>query len=186
MRVYYRQSYQYGGFYGEIFIAAYEESRKISILKDISVVQGNEITDRRAAILKECHSKPVKRDYVVLRHELCVIVQSMANKNAEGQEYAVFDKVVKSFEVRKRLHHCYNVNFRPLDESDFYDCGLYPLFGRGLVFAYKEKRNLKYLNALLKLNDTLISLKDKLNNFELGMLSWLLSEEMRMVRAFSP
>jgi hypothetical protein len=225
-----RQSYQYSGFQGESFLAAYKESRNLSVLKGSPVIQENELADYCANIAKDYYSKPVKGEYIVLRRELCAFLLCMlnqqprpkgtgyvgsdrhglyagsntlepkadaaietalkggvldppANKSGGEAEYSMFDGIVKTFEVRKRLYHCYNSNFRPLDESDFYDCGLYPLFGCGLVFAYKEKRNLKYLNSLLKLDDTLISLKDKLNNFELETLRYLLSEEMRMVQA---
>jgi hypothetical protein len=180
-----RQSYQYSGFQGRPFLAAYKESRNLQILKDAPIIQENEMADCCANIMKNYYPKPVKREYVVLRYELCAFLQDMLNKNVEEREFALFDRIVKTFEVRKRLYHCYNSNFRPLDESDFYDCGLYLLFACGLVFAYKEKRNLTYLNALLKANDALLSLADKLHNFEREMLRYALSEEMRMVEELS-
>ncbi|MDR0556691.1 MAG: hypothetical protein LBG43_02305 [Treponema sp.] len=182
-----RQSYQYSEFQGERFLAAYKESRNALVLKGAPVIQKKEIADYCANIAENYYQKPVKQEYVVLRYELCAFLHAILNennKNAEEQEFAMFDKIVKTFEVRKRLYHCYNGGFRPLDESDFYDCGLYLLFACGLVFAYKEKRNLKYLNALLKANDALISLAGRLNDFELAMLRYALSEETRMVQAF--
>jgi hypothetical protein len=178
-----RQSYQYSGFQGESFLAAYKESRGLPTPRDAPVIQGKEAADYCANIARSYYPKPVEREYVVLRYELCAFLRGVLNEHAEEREFALFDKIVKTFEVRKRLYHCYSGNFRPLDESDFYDCGLYLLFACGLVFAYKEKRDLKYLNALLKVDDALISLADRLNGFELEMLRYALSEETRMVQA---
>ena len=67
------------------------------------------------------------------------------------------DGYVKTFEVRKRLYPVYTARFRPADENTWRDMGLYFSFACICADAYEKYRDFRYLNVLLKVNDTLLS-----------------------------
>ncbi|MBL7074358.1 hypothetical protein ISS37_03855 [candidate division KSB1 bacterium] len=71
------------------------------------------------------------------------------------------DRLVQRFEVTKKLYERYKPGFRK-GEGKSERLILYALFAMILSIYYYKNKNLKYLNALLKINDTLISVIVKL------------------------
>lgn len=71
---------------------------------------------------------------------------------------ATLNHLVQRFEVTKRLHDDYTPAWRAVDKTRFEDLASYPLFAQILADAYQDTGGLPYLNALLKLNDTLTAL----------------------------
>lgn len=67
------------------------------------------------------------------------------------------DGYVKTFEVRKRLYPLYSLYFKPMDEEKYDDISLYVDFACICAAAFEKYRDLRYLNVLLKINDTLLS-----------------------------
>jgi hypothetical protein len=73
------------------------------------------------------------------------------------------DELVQRFEVTKKIYEVYKPGFRKGEGKS--DCFiLYALFAMVLSIYYYKNKNLKYLNVLLKINDTLISVIDKLTD----------------------
>ncbi len=73
------------------------------------------------------------------------------------------DRLVQRFEVSKKICERYKPGFKKGDGTS--ECFiLYALFAMNLSIYYYKTKNLKYLNTLLKLNDTLISVIDKLTD----------------------
>lgn len=67
------------------------------------------------------------------------------------------DRLVQRFEVTKKLYATYPAGFRKGEGANT-SVRLYWLLALSLCLFYAQTRNLKYLNALLKVNDLLASL----------------------------
>jgi methionyl-tRNA formyltransferase len=182
-----RQTYQYSKYGGEAFLAAYESSRRALLLKFTNQNQIPLLTD--CELLTECikiteayYAKPPDSSHVILRHEICDILIRLIDNIIIPDDYHRLDLILKTFEVRKRLYHCYDLKFKPYDESDYEDRGLYLLFACCLIHAYRKTTDLKYLNTLLKVNDLLISLDFKMYfETEYRVLHYALQEELKMI-----
>ena len=68
---------------------------------------------------------------------------------------------MKTFEVRKRIYTAYDANWVPMttDRTDYVN---YILLAKVLIGMYKKTSCLKYVNCLLKIDDTLLSIKDSM------------------------
>lgn len=93
------------------------------------------------------------------------------------------DTLVQRFEVTKRIYEDYADSWRAKDRTRFHDVSNYLAFGEVLAAALKLSDGLTYLNALLKLNDTLSSLSEHLLPMERGRLSALFVAEDAAVKA---
>lgn len=99
--------------------------------------------------------------------------------NGEDGYIGVLDGYLKSFEVRKRLYFGYIQNtFKPLDEDDYGNLSSYIIFSLCVYEAYKITNSLKYLNCLLKVNDTLMSMENEMNDCEKSVTSLCLYNEI--------
>jgi hypothetical protein len=182
-----RQTYQYSNYGGEAFLTAYESNRRALLLTLTNLNHSPLLTDRE--LLAECvnitetyYAKPLDSSHVILRYEICEILIKLINNIIIPDDYYRLDLILKTFEVRKRLYHCYDLKFKPYDESDYKDCGLYLIFACCLIHAYRKTTDLKYLNALLKVNDLLISLDFKMySEKEYRMLHYSVQEELKMI-----
>lgn len=76
---------------------------------------------------------------------------------AGGADKIWLDRLIQRFEVTKKLYTVYLPGFRK-GEGAYDDLSVYRCFALALVLAYRQSHNLKQLNALLKVNDLLISL----------------------------
>jgi len=95
---------------------------------------------------------------IILRETLHVLLYTLMKKErlSEDQKKRL-DGCVKTFEVRKRLYPVYSERFKPEDEDGYQDMGLYTGFACVCAAAYEAYQDLRFLNALLKVNDTLLS-----------------------------
>lgn len=95
---------------------------------------------------------------IYMQEELNVIWEGLIrDQQLSKKQWEFFDKCIKTFEVRKRLYHHYSLQFKPEDETDYKDIDLYLMFACICAEAYRAQKDLRYLNALLKINDTIIS-----------------------------
>lgn len=93
------------------------------------------------------------------------------------------EQILKSFEVRKRIYGEYNEKFKPLDEQDYENYQFYLDFASLMAGMYEKGNNLRYLNALLKVDDTLLSIRNLLNEEQKALLEIILAKEMSYVKA---
>ena len=101
----------------------------------------------------------------------------------EDYRKADFDIYLKAFEVRKRIHNAYEVGtIKPVDNEAFDDYDNYLLLAWCCIFFYRHFSCLKYLNTLLKVDDTLISLYSFLSNQQKEVLSDIISSELEFIR----
>lgn len=85
---------------------------------------------------------------------LCILLR---NEELSNEQKHTLDGFVKTFEVRKRLYSHYTAGFKPGDETDYCNMTLYTGFACVCAAAFAQYNDLRYLNALLKVNDTLLS-----------------------------
>ena len=92
------------------------------------------------------------------------------------------DGILKSFEVRKRIYKSYGDKMKPLDEDDYNNEQLYLDFSLLMSAEYKKTGNLKYLNALLKANDTILSIRKRMTPVQMKLLENVLAFEQACVK----
>ena len=98
-----------------------------------------------------------------------------------GEIRSVLDRLVQRFEVTKRLHGEYGPNWRPVDPMDYRRMERYVRFAEILHLAYQSTGGLPYLNALLKVMDTLTASRSALNAQQLTRLRALIVHEQNHV-----
>ena len=179
--LFHRQYYNYATC-DDAFFLGYQESRSI-VSYNFAVPTEKSLFDFCAAEIDGYYNGDT--EVFVLRKELETLILSCRTDAVPVECVAVADKLVKTFEVRKRLYHCYNEKMRPYDERDFEDVSLYILFSCAMLLCYRRTNDLKYLNALLKSNDILLSIREKFSKDETlyTFFSFGLSGEKRCVDA---
>lgn len=85
-------------------------------------------------------------------------------QNQEEFNKVALNLLVKRFEVTKKLFEKYDADFRTLNKLAYSNIRLYVLFSFVLSLAFKKYKSLQYLNALLKVNDIIISNVTKLDD----------------------
>ncbi len=98
--------------------------------------------------------------------------------NYDERIKALIDEYVKSFEVRKRIYTGYDGNWKPLPGAGFEDYGSYLLLADCLLWMYQHTRCLKYFSCLLKLDDTLLSVENKLGSRQKEHLGSIIRQEL--------
>ena len=100
--------------------------------------------------------------------------------NLEG--WGLVAKLIQRFEVSKRLFPEYGLNWRAVNSSDYFQYDLYLLFAFLMEAAYSCRAGLTELNVLLKVMDSLISIRQLLNADQKAYLVWLINRELEFVR----
>ena len=114
------------------------------------------------------------------------VIQQLLNGAAEAAETKIWlDRLVAKFEVTKRIHPDYDAEFRALEPDHYRDLSLYVKLARIFELAYAATQNIVYLNALLKVIDTLSSVKAQLPNDLRATLAWLIVREKQHVIALA-
>ncbi len=84
----------------------------------------------------------------------------------------------KSFEVRKRLYNAYDSAWKPVGSMDFEDYTAYLVFAECLAVTFQNTNCLKYFSCLLKVDDALLSVYEKLDAVQMDKLYWLIEKEL--------
>jgi|TARA_B100000315_G_C14567459_1_gene583710 hypothetical protein len=88
--------------------------------------------------------------------ELNKILAGLKNKKIEPDALEELENYLRRFEVAKKLRARYHVS----PPADYVPFSVYPLFAEILSVSYILTRDIRYLNTLLKVNDTIISVID--------------------------
>lgn len=164
--LYNKQTYMYSDYEGMLFIKKYLNSRNAYL------EQHKNIENRVLKKIKEGDS-PTQRNLRELLHQL--------NCGENGREdICAVDYYTKSFEVRKRIYTEYDSNWKPFENACFEEYESYLLFADCLLSAYRKTSCLKYFSCLLKLDDTLLSIQNQLDDSARGYLSSILSQELEI------
>jgi hypothetical protein len=98
------------------------------------------------------------------------------------KDFGKLDKLVHSFEIRKRVYATYDQFCKPATK-DYRNTQPYIALAFALsINNISETEHLRYLNALLKLNDTILSFEDELSHVEALLFKYTLQEEQQAIR----
>lgn len=156
-----RQNYHYSVFGGKEFLKSYQETR-INYLQKCEIEFSN---NKIEVYVKEIFNKYEfkESEYFFLKEylifSLCLCFEYKHNEI----DINIINKIIKTFEVRKRLYDFYTNNTRltPIKENNYDDFENYELLATLFCNLYEYENNLQILSSLMKLNDILISLETK-------------------------
>ena len=109
------------------------------------------------------------------------VLERILKKIENPEESAMLLLLIKRFEVTKRVYLHYDSDLRPIDSSEFRELSLYLRFAEILGLAYEKFGHLFYLNAFIKVLDTLISVKDDILAEGQGRFARCIMQEMEVV-----
>lgn len=116
-----------------------------------------------------------------LSDKIKIAMKAVDSGNFMGEGKAALEFLLKVFELRKRLYTEYPNGYKPNVNSDYRRYDYYILLGFLLCRIYRMTDNLKYLNTLLKLDDTLLSLRSVLDERQKRCTAALLRSEVDFV-----
>jgi len=150
-----RQNYMYSAFFGHSFIKEYIELRKQAV-------------DRMSVgIPSSWHTSLEEALFHAEKHSQTTTALNLLHAWNQRDMHAVFeqaDALVHAFEIRKRIHAAYNSLYKPIDPEDFRSLDAYAALAVVLGLATRDRVHLRYLNTLLKINDTLLSVENEMND----------------------
>lgn len=164
--LYNKQTYMYSEYGGVDFLKEYIDSRQKYLdeqeyLKNIITGNAWERTNTSERV-----------------QELLNIKQGLKDKSQNSREMELVNAYTKSFEVRKRIYDKHDVNWKPVRNSGFEDYEAYLLFAECLAASYHNTNCLKYYSCMLKVDDTLLSVQDKLDIRLKGVLYRIIEKEL--------
>jgi len=174
------QKYQMSPFEGRDFIFSYLNSRK----KIIYVLEKDK-KNSYDEILSQL-KKPINinfesfSDTIVLEKFLTLLTYNLLESENNTRTNKYIDMFLKKFEIKKILFSTYNSEFKVMTE-DFSNLHNYVLLTLIFQIKYEHTKSLKYLNAILKLNDILCSQHSNLKNFDAELTYYLLNHEVDFV-----
>lgn len=154
-----RQNYHYSVYGGKEFLKSYKENRNYYLQENKIEFSNNKIEVNVKERFNKFEIK--ENEYfnlkIFLFSSLCLCFE---NKEEQIDTHSI-SKIIKTFEVRKRLYNFYTNNIRltPLNVNDYNDLENYELLSVLFCHLYEYKNNFQILSSLMKLNDILVSLK---------------------------
>jgi len=152
------QKYQMSPFQGHKFLEQYKESRKASmqLIKDkINTITLDQVTAQMQPNFQhplEIINSSKFRTQKLFESIFLILLRDKDDTNITK----IVNDFIKKFEIKKRIFSHYNQEIK--EASDNYKIlANYILLASICALKYKKIRNLKYLNVLLKLNDTICS-----------------------------
>ena len=169
-----RQDYMYSEYGGEEFLTAY------SLTRENFIINCNIHEDIKAMDFLTEDSKSLKGNETNQR--LRKLMKSLEAGTWTKEVKAELDYYVKAFEVRKKLYDGYEQGVVRPKPNAKYDCiDNYFLLSNCAYLGYNLSNGLKYLNAMLKLDDTLLSVSDTMNDSGKIKLCALLKSEINSI-----
>lgn len=153
------QFYHYSKWGGADFLKAYHQTRYLD-LKDAPSIPS------RLALLsllkerKQSYSSSVEERDTTFDLKEYLISSLLDGLQGNQMEQDIIGKLIKTFEVKKRLFPFYTLEKRliPHEDGSYKDLELYELTAVLFSLWYDTSKNLQYLSSLLKMNDILLSL----------------------------
>ena len=91
------------------------------------------------------------------------------------------ERLLQRFEVSKRLHRRYDSAFKAMADSGYDNLDLYLQFAALCLHQAEQPGALPFLNGLLKVIDSLISIHSRLTPAQGAQLAWLIAAEQDWV-----
>lgn len=172
--LYEKQNYMYSEYGGKDFINEYLESRQTYVKKQMERSE----FDEEIPLMEALH-KPNN----LVRQNLQEMLTQLKAGDTNGSCRQIMNCVnayTKSFEVRKRLYTGYDDNWKPLEGAGFEDYTSYLLFADCLLQGYRHTGCLKYFSCLLKVNDTLLSVQNQLDEQSKTLFCQIIRQELNI------
>ena len=181
-----RNTYFYSSYEGESFLEAWRESRQ-NILGQIP---SKDSAIPRAVILfsfdEVLHiwNQEGRIQTEFLLEVLLERLECSENDVSQGLQRYI-DQLVKRFEVSKRIHEALTKDFKPVDKDRYHNLNLYLRTAEIFSLTYEKIGQLTYLNAFLKILDTLCGFFPEFHDEQKVRLSYLIQKEQEFIRNIS-
>ena len=149
------QKYQMSPFHGTDFLNSYKIDRE-TILNQLDSKITKKIT--LSQLIKTLlPSEKFLSNTSITKFTTEIILSTFLNKSQlTSNDKVILSKLVKSFEIKKKIFTEYDFNKNTFS-IDYKNLRNYILFSLLCGKEFKNSRNLKYLNTVLKLNDIISS-----------------------------
>ena len=152
------QKYEMTPFQGGKFLELYKESRKFSmqLIKDkIDTITLDQVTTQIQ--LNFQHPLEIISSSKFSTQKLFESIFLILLRDKDDIDITkIVNDFIKKFEIKKRIFSYYNKEIQEAS-NDYKTLPNYILLASICVLKYKKTKNLKYINVLLKLNDTICS-----------------------------
>ena len=175
------QKYQMTPFLDKNFLNDYQRTR-INYLEKISKFEKIELKK----IIHNINQKDMQEDRngkfnsvtsIMLFDVLTALI------NDENNNFDIIDKFIKKFEIKKLIFSKYDDDLQPISNKCS-EIQNYLLLAAICVFKFKNSKNLKYLNTLLKLNDTICSQINSIDNsINASLFNIVITYELNFITA---
>lgn len=170
------QKYSLTNFHGKNFLIDYKNER-VTILNNIKSQIFVENLDLSIKNLKQ-NEKLQENNQFKTKNLLCFFLQQLRKSNVENKLENIFYKLIRKFEVEKKIFTIYDNNCNEITKT-YDDLTNYLLLSIICIHYYEVNKNLKFLNAVLKLNDIVISQFNNLtDDVNLSLLYYSISKEL--------
>jgi len=178
------EKYQKSPFLGLEFMINYLNKRN----SVITHLQESQKFKKKAEISEYIDNIKIKFSEIITKEEihleelLKAIINEKKLQSKDKQLDELIDIFLKKFEVKKRLYLLYDNNFKDKTKN-FKKLINYILLAHLCIIRYHETLNLKFLNTLLKINDTTCSQLDYIkNSTEKKLLVESLKDEIEIIK----
>ena len=150
------EKYQRFPFLGMEFFTDYIKKR-ISIIDTRKNISQKNILKFSDVIIPKNESS---KENIITSQKLYEIYNKILDNNEFKNE---LNKFIKKFEITRKIYEKYS-NDMKLGIGSFHKLNNYVILSLCNLLAYEKKKNLKYLNTSLKLNDVICSTTNLLDN----------------------
>ena len=177
------QKYQMTPFEGREFISSYEKNRQ----KILDIIKNNQTVNSLSHTLKLLQKQfliDIKSDQkiFVTSNQLSSILLRLQHQKETQQETKFIMALLKKFEIKKRIFSEYDHELKE-NSTDFKILTNYILLAAICAKKFQDNSNPKFLNALLKLNDTICSQIDSINDVNnLSLIYYIINHEHEYIR----
>ena len=167
------QKYQQSQFEGKEFLDSYFKNRREFIEKINCSDKTLESIENELKKIAISSKNDLEKIFIKIIYD--------KNTNEKLSNNKIIDIFLKKFEIKKRVMEEYDSNNKEKSDN-FYYLRNYLLISVLCCLRYRETKNLKFLNTILKINDTLISQFFKINEIlNLEILSIILRMEIDFI-----
>jgi len=177
------QKYQMTPFEGREFLSSYEKTRQ----RILDKIKNNQTVNSLSYTLKLLQKQfliDIKSDQkiFVTSNQLSSILLRLQHQKETQQETKFIMALLKKFEIKKRIFSEYDHELKE-NSTDFKILTNYILLAAICAKKFQDNSNPKFLNTLLKLNDTICSQIDSINDVNnLSLIYYIINLELEYIR----
>jgi hypothetical protein len=162
-----RNTYFYSQYHGAAFVPAWRASRQMAL------------THLPAARAVPLPAAAERSEHPAATAALLADLLHAAADAPDKRRLA--ERLLQRFEVSKRLHRRYDADFKAIADSGYDDLDLYLQFAALCLHQAEQPGALPFLNGLLKVVDSLVSIHPRLSPAQGAQLAWLIAAEQNWV-----